>query len=193
MRSLPTRDGADQRLDALDLRGRHDPVAEVEDMRRSGRMQILVGRSETVEHLHFVDAVEEDAAVAAALAVTFHNGGRGEFEVELEVGEFVLGLDASGAADDFHVTVFNFPAGFASLAAFPIREVGAVEKHDRVRRRLGHVAEGVYTAKEVVNRAKALHVSMPITHEVNQVLSFGKSPKEAVIDLLGREQKSEIH
>jgi len=48
-------------------------------------------------------------------------------------------------------------------------------------------------AKEVVNRAKALHVSMPIMHEVNQVLSFSKSPKEAVIDLLGREQKSEIH
>lgn len=44
-----------------------------------------------------------------------------------------------------------------------------------------------------MNRAKELHVSMPITHEVNQVLSFGKSPKEAVIDLLGREQKSEIH
>jgi len=48
-------------------------------------------------------------------------------------------------------------------------------------------------SKEVVNRAKALHVSMPIMHEVNQVLSFSKSPKEAVIDLLGREQKSEIH
>ena len=64
---------------------------------------------------------------------------------------------------------------------------------DEVLKGLGHVAEGVYTAKEVVNRAKALHVSMPITHEVNQVLSFGKAPKEAVIDLLGREQKSEIH
>ena len=64
---------------------------------------------------------------------------------------------------------------------------------DEVLKGLGHVAEGVYTAKEVVNRAKALHVSMPIMHEVNQVLSFSKSPKEAVIDLLGREQKSETH
>jgi glycerol-3-phosphate dehydrogenase (NAD(P)+) len=44
-----------------------------------------------------------------------------------------------------------------------------------------------------VNRAKALHVSMPIMYEVNQVLGFSKSPKEAVIDLLGREQKSETH
>ena len=64
---------------------------------------------------------------------------------------------------------------------------------DEVLKGLGHVAEGVYTAKEVVNRAKALQVSMPITHEVNQVLSFGKSPKEVVIDLLDREQKSETH
>ncbi len=56
---------------------------------------------------------------------------------------------------------------------------------------LGHVAEGVYTAREVVKRAQELGVDMPITHEVDQVLSHGKSPRDAVMDLLGREQKSE--
>lgn len=56
---------------------------------------------------------------------------------------------------------------------------------------LGHVAEGVHTAREVFNRAATLGVEMPITSEVNQVLSNGRSPREAVENLLGREQKPE--
>ncbi len=56
---------------------------------------------------------------------------------------------------------------------------------------LGHVAEGVNTAREVMRRADQLGVDMPITYEVNQALSHGKSAKEAVMDLLGREQKPE--
>ena len=56
---------------------------------------------------------------------------------------------------------------------------------------LGHVAEGVNTAREVMRRAETIGVDMPITYEVNQVLSHGKSAKEAVMDLLGRDQKPE--
>jgi glycerol-3-phosphate dehydrogenase (NAD(P)+) len=57
---------------------------------------------------------------------------------------------------------------------------------------LGHVAEGVHTAREVVKRAAQLGVEMPITHEVDQVLSHGRSPRAAVENLLSREQKSEM-
>jgi glycerol-3-phosphate dehydrogenase (NAD(P)+) len=56
---------------------------------------------------------------------------------------------------------------------------------------LGHVAEGVHTAREVVKRAAQLGVEMPITQEVDQVLSHGRSPRAAVENLLSREQKSE--
>ena len=56
---------------------------------------------------------------------------------------------------------------------------------------LGHVAEGVNTAREVIRRAEKIGVDMPITYEVDQALSDGKSAKEAVMDLLGREQKPE--
>ncbi len=56
---------------------------------------------------------------------------------------------------------------------------------------LGHVAEGVSTTREVMRRANQIDVDMPITFEVNQVLSHGKSAKEAVMDLLNREQKPE--
>jgi glycerol-3-phosphate dehydrogenase (NAD(P)+) len=56
---------------------------------------------------------------------------------------------------------------------------------------LGHVAEGVNTAREVMRRANSLGVDMPITYEVNQALSHGKSAKDAVMDLLGRAQKAD--
>lgn len=56
---------------------------------------------------------------------------------------------------------------------------------------LGHVAEGVHTTREVAKRAQTLGVEMPITYEVDQVISVNKSPKQAVLDLLSREQKEE--
>ena len=56
---------------------------------------------------------------------------------------------------------------------------------------LGHVAEGVSTTREVMRRALQLNVEMPITYEVDQALSHGKSARDAVMDLLGREQKAE--
>jgi glycerol-3-phosphate dehydrogenase (NAD(P)+) len=56
---------------------------------------------------------------------------------------------------------------------------------------LGHVAEGVNTAREVISRADSLGVDMPITYEVNQALTHGKSAKDAVMDLLGRSQKAD--
>lgn len=56
---------------------------------------------------------------------------------------------------------------------------------------LGHVAEGVNTTAEVIRRAGTMQVDMPITYQVNQVLSRGKSAQDAVMDLLGREQKAE--
>ncbi|HSI24423.1 MAG TPA: NAD(P)H-dependent glycerol-3-phosphate dehydrogenase, partial [Methylotenera sp.] len=56
---------------------------------------------------------------------------------------------------------------------------------------LGHVAEGVNTTAEVIRRANKMNVDMPITYEVNQALTSGKSAKAAVMDLLGRNQKSE--
>lgn len=56
---------------------------------------------------------------------------------------------------------------------------------------LGHVAEGVNTAREVMRRADAMGIDMPITFEVNQALTHGKSARDAVMDLLGRGQKAE--
>jgi glycerol-3-phosphate dehydrogenase (NAD(P)+) len=57
---------------------------------------------------------------------------------------------------------------------------------------LGHVAEGVKTAKSAHDLAVSLGVDMPITTEVYRVLYEGKSPRRAVFDLMGRELHAEF-
>ena len=53
------------------------------------------------------------------------------------------------------------------------------------------VVEGVYSAKAAAKLAKKYDVSMPIVVEVNKVLFEGKSPAQAVDDLMQRESRSE--
>ena len=75
------------------------------------------------------------------------------------------------------------------------REVGlqlaSGKSLDDILQGLGHVAEGVNTAREVMRRADGMGIDMPITFEVNQALTHGKSARDAVMDLLGRNQKAE--
>jgi glycerol-3-phosphate dehydrogenase (NAD(P)+) len=51
---------------------------------------------------------------------------------------------------------------------------------------LGHVAEGVKTAKSAYDLGAKLGVEMPITCEVYKVLYEAKSPLQAVVDLMTR-------
>ena len=53
------------------------------------------------------------------------------------------------------------------------------------------VVEGVYSAKAAAELAKKYDVSMPIVEEVNAALFGGKSPADAVNDLMMRESRSE--
>lgn len=56
---------------------------------------------------------------------------------------------------------------------------------------LGHVAEGVYSARTVAQRAKTLGVEMPISAAVVALLDGCLQPAEAVRALMGREPKGE--
>jgi glycerol-3-phosphate dehydrogenase (NAD(P)+) len=57
--------------------------------------------------------------------------------------------------------------------------------------RLGHVAEGIATARTARDLAASLDIDMPITQLVAAVLHEGKPPREGVADLLARESKAE--
>lgn len=56
---------------------------------------------------------------------------------------------------------------------------------------LGHVAEGVYSARTVVQRAQAVGVEMPIAATVVDLLDGTLSPQAAVQRLMGRDPKHE--
>lgn len=65
------------------------------------------------------------------------------------------------------------------------------ESLEGILRELGHVAEGVTTAREVSRLSRALDVEMPITDAVRRILDQELPPREAVSALLGRELRDE--
>jgi glycerol-3-phosphate dehydrogenase (NAD(P)+) len=56
---------------------------------------------------------------------------------------------------------------------------------------LGHVAEGVYSARTVLSRAQQLGVEMPITQAVVALLDGDLSAQQAVQALMGRHPRGE--
>jgi glycerol-3-phosphate dehydrogenase (NAD(P)+) len=56
---------------------------------------------------------------------------------------------------------------------------------------LGHVAEGVYSARTVVDRARRLGVEMPIAEAVVELLAGRLAPAQAVAELMGRDPAAE--
>lgn len=71
-------------------------------------------------------------------------------------------------------------------------ELGQGRDLDQVLRDLGHVAEGVPTAKSAHQLAIKWEVDMPITAEVYRVLFEKKPPLQAVRDLVGRPLRHEL-
>jgi glycerol-3-phosphate dehydrogenase (NAD(P)+) len=63
---------------------------------------------------------------------------------------------------------------------------------DQAVRDLGHVAEGVYCARTVLQRAVSLGVEMPVTRCVVQLLDGTLQSAQAVAVLMGRDPKPEI-
>jgi glycerol-3-phosphate dehydrogenase (NAD(P)+) len=62
---------------------------------------------------------------------------------------------------------------------------------DRAVAELGHVAEGVWSAPAIVERARAAGVEMPITEAVCAVLAGRLSPRAALEQLLSRDPRAE--
>jgi glycerol-3-phosphate dehydrogenase (NAD(P)+) len=98
--------------------------------------------------------------------------------------ETVMGLAGAG---DLILTATgdlsrNRRVGLELARGKPLRDILA---------RLGHVAEGVRSAKEVARLAEARGVDMPVTAAVNAVLGGALSPVAAVESLLSRDAKRE--
>ncbi len=62
---------------------------------------------------------------------------------------------------------------------------------DQILAELGHVSEGVYSARTIAQRARSLGVDMPITESVVALLEGRLSPAQVVQHLLQREARAE--
>lgn len=107
-----------------------------------------------------------------------------------------LGLALGARADTF--------MGLSGLGDLVLTATGDLSRNRRVGlalakgrrcedilRELGHVSEGVYSARTIAQRAQALGVAMPITDAVVALLDGRLSPVQAVHHLLQREARSE--
>jgi glycerol-3-phosphate dehydrogenase (NAD(P)+) len=69
--------------------------------------------------------------------------------------------------------------------------IGRGEPPDAVLAGMVNVAEGVPTARSVHDQARQRGIEMPITDEVERILFHGKSPRDAVTDLMLRLPREE--
>ena len=96
-------------------------------------------------------------------------------------------------------------AGLAGLGDLVLTCTGGLSRNRSVGVELGHgrplpeiiagmhgmVAEGVLTTNAALGLAKAKSVEMPITEKMYAVLHDGKSPRDAMHELMTRSVKSE--
>lgn len=97
-------------------------------------------------------------------------------------------------------------AGLAGLGDLVLTCTGGLSRNRTVGVELGHgrnlndiiagmhgmVAEGVLTTNAAVGLARKMGVEMPITEQMHAILQQGKSPQEAIRDLMGRPSTSEL-
>lgn len=92
----------------------------------------------------------------------------------------LMGLSGFG---DFYLTCGsrqsrNYQVGMALATGTPL---------DRVLDSLGHVAEGVQTARLIHHRAETLDIEMPLVRAVNEILDGLKSPHDCAVALMARD------
>ena len=70
--------------------------------------------------------------------------------------------------------------------------IGQGKSYDEAMKEVNQVVEGVYSAKAAVALAKKYKVQLPIIEQVNAILFDGKSPSDALSELMGRAKKEEF-
>jgi len=97
-------------------------------------------------------------------------------------------------------------AGLAGLGDLVLTCTGGLSRNRSVGVELGHgrklddiiagmhgmVAEGVLTTNAAIGLARKMGVEMPITQQMHAILQEGKSPQEAIRELMSRPSTSEL-
>jgi glycerol-3-phosphate dehydrogenase (NAD(P)+) len=182
---------------ALTLASRHALITgDIAQRLHGGTLRIYT--SDDVVGIELGGAVKNVIAIAAGISdgLGFGHNARAAL-ITRSVAEITrLGLALGG-----HMETFMGLSGVGDLILTCTgdlsrnRQVGLRlargETLEDILASLGHVAEGVTTAPEVLRLAERHGVDMPITRAVNRVLYEHVSPRQAVEELLHRNQKAE--
>ncbi|MDE2423454.1 MAG: NAD(P)-dependent glycerol-3-phosphate dehydrogenase [Betaproteobacteria bacterium] len=154
--------------------------------------------SEDITGVEIAGAMKNIMAIAAGLSDGLHLGHnaraalitRGLAEISR------LGVAVGGKSETF--------MGLSGLGDLVLTATGPLSRNYRVGKalaegqqlttvlqQLGHVAEGVGSAFEVMKLAKKYHIDLPISQMVEALLKATITPQEAVESLLNREPKRE--
>jgi glycerol-3-phosphate dehydrogenase (NAD(P)+) len=175
----------------------HEPTAQmVRDLLNGPQLRFY--SSTDVVGVEYGGAVKNIIAIAAGICDGMNLGNNAKAALMTRgIAEMTrLGLAAGAKAETF-----------AGLAGVGDLLVTCMSPHSR-NRTLGEaiaqgmtleeveaktpmVAEGVNAARAARELSERMEVSMPITLEVNRVLFEGKTPADAVGDLMGRDAKDE--
>jgi glycerol-3-phosphate dehydrogenase (NAD(P)+) len=156
-------------------------------------------------------AASDDAAARDAMVKAFHNNSLRVYAnddiVGVEVGGAVKNVlaIATGLCDGLQLGAKTETfMGLSGLGDLVLTSTGDLSRNRKVGLALaqgmtlqqavdslGHVAEGVYCARTVVQRAQHLGVDMPIAQAVVALLDGQMTPAQAVAVLMGRGAKGE--
>jgi glycerol-3-phosphate dehydrogenase (NAD(P)+) len=187
-RGLPT---------AVTLASRHASViGDIAPRLHGGTLRIYT--SEDVVGIELGGAVKNVIAIAAGISDGLGYGHNARAAL---ITRSLAEITRLGMALGGHLETFMGLSGMGDLILTCTgdlsrnRQVGLRlakgETLESILASLGHVAEGVSTAPEVLRLAERHHVDMPITRSVNRILYEQVSPRQAVEELLLRNQKAE--
>lgn len=176
---------------------RHENLAE-ELQATLGSSRFRVYTSHEVVGIELGGALKNIFAIPAGVSDGFGFGDNSKAAlVTRSVAELVrLGVAMGGEARTFQglsgvgdliATCFSPHSRNRRLG----EQLGQGKNLDDIRRGMKTVAEGIPTARSAFECARKLGVETPIIDQAHAVLHEGKSPAQAMQELLGRDQKSE--
>lgn len=160
--------------------------------------RLRIYSSDDIVGVEVAGAVKNVMAIAAGICDGLHLGNNARAAlISRGLAEMTrLGLKLGGRMETF--------IGLAGAGDLILTCTGDLSRNRRVGmllaegwplpeilQRIGHVAEGVHTARAVLRLAEKVQIEMPITAAVCQVLFEGLKPAEAVEALLSRDPKAE--
>ena len=105
--------------------------------------------------------------------------------------ELMKSLDNNSIDMIFTDPPFGHKNNDGDLISVREEALGQGKSPDEARQEIGQEIEGVSAAKQTFLLAQKFGIDMPITEQTYKVLYEGLAPREAVQNLLAREQKAE--